>query len=238
MDVTGPRHVVVIGGVTGIGRAIAERLLDDGAAVTVLAADAVAVADCSARFEGEDILFLDCDVGDDDEVAEALAQAGAEFGPLTGLVTTPGAAFAAPLERTSAERLREALERSLTAAFVTCKAALDEMAENLAVVHLVPTAGLSPQAGSGACGAAAAGLVMLSKVMAREVAGSGVRINLVAAGGAPAHPETAESVADLQPHEADVISAVLFLLSPASTAINGHVLIADGGLAESAGFSP
>lgn len=235
---TGGGHVVVIGGVTGIGRMLAERLLDEGAAVTVLDADAVAVADCSSRFEGEDILFLDCDIGDEEEMAEVLAQASAEFGPLTGLVTSAGSALASPMERVNAERLREVLERNLMTAFVASRAALDETAESLAVVHIIPVSGLSPRAGSGACGAAAAGLVMLSRVMARELAGSGVRINLVAADPVLLQTDVkanaGEGAPEARPGEADVISAVLFMLSPASAAIDGHVLVADAGMSESA----
>lgn len=230
-------HVVVAGGASGLGLAIAERLLDEGAAVSVLDADAVAVVECTDRFAGEDILFLECDVSDEEEVAEAVAQAVAGMGAVSGLVNCAGIRRTASFERTSAELFRQLLEVNLTGSFITCQAALDEMADRLSIVNIASTAGIRAKPGQSAYGASKAGLVMMSRVMACELAGSGVRVNIVAAGPQEGEAEVDEDGLTRPRHAGrehmvsagDIASAVLFLLSDAAAAINGHVLVVDGG---------
>jgi len=232
--VTVEGHVVVAGGASRLGLVIAERLLDEGVAVSVLDADASAVKAGAERFTGEDILFLECDVSDEDEVADALSQATAEMGAVSGLVNCAGIARSSAVERTSAELFRQLLEVNLTGSFITCKAALDEMADRLSIVNLASTAGLRASAGHVAFGAAKAGVIMMSQVMAAELAGSGVRVNVVAT--APTdHDEEAGLVrgrhasTGAAASPGDVASAVLFLLSEEAGAINGHVLVVDHG---------
>ncbi|HET7411734.1 MAG TPA: SDR family oxidoreductase [Pararhizobium sp.] len=228
-------HVVVTGGVGGIGLAVAERLLDEGASVTVLDADAVGIADCVDRFAGEDILFLECDVSDEDQVADIFAQAATEMGPVTGLVNCTSLKEKASIERTSVELFRQIVEMNLTGTFITCKAALEEMGEQLAIVNLAALAGLKPEPGHAAFGAAEAGINLLSRAMAEEFAGSGVRVNAVAADTVAPEPEESRGgelhrgrAADTSVSLADIASAVLFLLSDQASGINGHILVVDG----------
>lgn len=230
-------HVVVAGGASRLGLAIAERLLDEGVAVSVLDADAAAVKAGAERFAGEDILFIECDVSDEDEVSDALAQAAAELGTVSGLVNCAGISHSGAVERTSAELFRQMIEVNLTGSFITCKAVLDEMADRLSIVNIATTAGINPCAGQAAYGAAKAGLIMMSRVMAAELSASGIRVNVVAA--ASEHPSGAvadeaegwsrRAGSDHAVSKTDIAAAVLFLLSSEASAINGHVLVVDGG---------
>lgn len=234
-------HVLIAGGASGIGLAVAERLLDTGVMVTILDADQGAVADCEDRFSGEDVVCLACDVTDEQEMADSFAQAADTQGPLTGLVNCAAIADDVPFERTSAALFRQIVDVNLTGTFIACKTALDHMAEMLSVVNLASVSGLRANAGRTAYGASKAGVVLMSQVMAAELGASGVRVNVVAPG-----PIDTPLIARLHSAEdrrvwashvpqrrygspADVAAAVCFLLSDEAAYIHGHVLAVDGG---------
>ncbi|MDF1608488.1 SDR family NAD(P)-dependent oxidoreductase [Hoeflea sp. YIM 152468] len=238
-------HIVVTGGASGIGEATVLALIDEGAAVTILDASDEAVARAEKRLAGEDVLALVCDVTDDDEVAECLSQAVGAFGPITGLVNCAGIARDIPAEKTSAEIFRQILDVNLTGSFITCRATLDQMGDSLAIVNLASASGIRANAGRVAYGASKAGVILMSQVLANEWGASGVRVNVVAPG-----PVDSPLISDLhtvddrkrwtgriplrrygRPEE--IADAILFLLSPQSSYINGQVLTVDGGFSAS-----
>lgn len=218
-------HVVIAGGACALGVALAERFLDEGASVAIFDADRERIAEYAERFEGEDIVFLECDVSDEEQVVDVLAQAVAEFGPVSGLVNCAALHHRAPLDRTGSELFRQTLEVNLTGAFITCKAALDEMADRLSIVNLSSLAATRPVAGEAAYGAAKAGVHAMSRVMAMELAGSGVRVNVVvpSLGKEEEGPDeqTGQSFAP-------IAAAVLFLLSDEASGVNGEVVTVGG----------
>lgn len=216
-------------------------LIDDGAFVTILDANRDAVAAADDRHAGEDVLVLDCDVTDEDEVADRLSQAVEAFGPITGLVNCAGIARDIPAEKTSAEAFRQIVDVNLTGTFIMCKAALDQMGDTLSIVNLASVSGLRANAGRAAYGASKAGVVLMSQVLANEWGASGVRVNVVAPG-----PIDSPMVAKLHSAEdrkvwttrtplrrygrgEEVARAIRFLLSDEASYINGHVLAVDGG---------
>ena len=235
MNAAAAGHVVVTGGASGIGEVTVLALIDQGATVTILDASAEAVARTEERLEGEDVLVLACDVTDEDEVADCLGQAVDAFGPVTGLVNCAGIARDIPAERTSAEMFRQIVDVNLTGSFILCRAALDQMGDTLSIVNLSSASGIR----------ANAGVILMSQVLANEWGASGVRVNVVAPG-----PVDTPLIASLhtvedrkrwtaqiplrrygQPNE--IADAILFLLSPQASYINGHVLTVDGGLSTS-----
>ncbi|PHR25740.1 MAG: short-chain dehydrogenase [Hoeflea sp.] len=245
MNAAAAGHVVVTGGASGIGEVTVLALIDQGATVTILDASAEAVARAEERLEGEDVLVLACDVTDEDEVADCLGQAVDALGPVTGLVNCAGIARDIPAERTSAEMFRQIVDVNLTGSFILCRAALDQMGDTLSIVNLSSASGIRANAGRVAYGASKAGVILMSQVLANEWGASGVRVNVVAPG-----PVDTPLIASLHTVEdrkrwtaqiplrrygqpSEIADAILFLLSPQASYINGHVLTVDGGFSAS-----
>ena len=239
MTVSG--HVIVTGGASGIGEATAIALLDEGVAVTVLDANRDAVSRMEDRFEGEDIAAFTCDVTDEDEVAERLAEAAGAFGPLTGLVNCAGIARDMPAEKTPVETFRQILDVNLTGSFILYQAALEQMGDGLSIVNIASVSGLRANAGRVAYGASKAGVVMMSQVLANEWGSHGVRVNVIAPGPIDSPMVKALHTAEDRKvwtsrtpmrrygNAGEVANAILFLLSEEASYINGHVLAVDGG---------
>lgn len=232
---------IVTGGASGIGLAVAERLLDDGWGVAVIDADAGALAEAEDLLNGEEAIFLTADVTDEDEIAEAFDQAVDAYGPVSALVSCAGIRREMPFEQTSAEVLRQILEINLVGAFIAAQAALARMDDALAIVHLASASGLRANSGCAAYGASKAGVKMLTEIMALELAGRGVRANCVAPGLVESSIASFDEDADrrrawlahtpqrrsVEPGE--IAAAVAYLLSPEASSITGHTLTIDGG---------
>ena len=238
-------HVVVTGGASGIGEVTVLALIDQGTTVTILDASPDAVARMEDRLSGEDALALVCDVTDEEEVADCLGQAVDAFGPVTGLVNCAGIARDIPAEKTSAELFRQILDVNLTGSFILCRAALDQMGDTLAIVNLASVSGIRANAGRVAYGASKAGVILMSQVLANEWGASGVRVNVVAPGPVDTplisklHTVddrkrwTAQIPLRRYGRSEEIADAILFLLSPQASYINGQVLSVDGGFSSS-----
>ena len=240
---------IVTGGASGIGLAIAERLLDDGWPVAVLDADRAALAAAEAAFADENAIFLAADVTDEEEVADIFDQIVDRSDWSAGWSMRRACSRALPAEDTTAELLREMLDVNLVGAFITAKAALERMGAALSIVNIGSVSGLRADRGRLAFGAATAGVKLMSEVLALEYGDRSVRVNCVAPGAIEtpvvARSHSAEDRRAWLAHvpqarygePEEVAAAVAFLLSPEASYINGHTLTVDGGFV-AAGLGP
>jgi len=192
-DLRGERALITGGG-SGVGLAVAARLLDAGARLTLVGRSperlAAAARHLAARGAGAP-LDLDgrlrlapCDVGDEGQVARAFEEAARAFGPVSVLVNNAGAVETAPLAKTSLESFEGALRVNLTGAFLCARAALPAMlaARRGRIINVASTAALKGYAYCAAYCAAKHGLLGLTRALALEVAAKGVTVNALCPG--------------------------------------------------------
>lgn len=239
------RTIAVVTGAAGdIGRAIARRLARDHDIVLLADIDPDGLAAAAAALEGEGrFATVVADVTVPGSVA-AMAARAAGLGLVRTLVNNAGAARAVSLRDTTPEIWRRDSALNLEAAFL-CFRAVEEMLARCggSVVNVASVNGLGVY-GHPAYSAAKAGLIHLTKQIAVEYGGVGIRANAVAPGTvrtrawearAAANPRVFEEAARWYPlrriaEPVDVAEAVGFLASPLAAAITGVCLPVDAGL--------
>jgi NAD(P)-dependent dehydrogenase (short-subunit alcohol dehydrogenase family) len=227
------RSVLVTGGNRGIGLAIARHLAEQG--------HRVAVTHRSDPPEG--LLGVRCDVTSSDDVDRAFTEVEAAHGPVEVLVSNAGITDDGLLLRMSEDQWGRVLDTNLTAAYRVAKRASRAMlkARFGRLVFVSSVVGLSGGAGQANYAASKAGLVGLSRSLARELGSRGITSNVVAPGyvdtdmtAGLTDARRAELLAAIPlgrtaaPHE--VAGVVGFLASDASAYVTGAVLAVDGGL--------
>ena len=192
----GGAHALVTGGGTGIGAAIATRLAEAGARVTVVGRRPELLQEVADGLSTAQAVPFD--VTDEEEIETGIATATEEFGPIDILVNNAGAAEAAPFEHTTLDTWRAMLEVNLTGVFLMSRVVLPAMVERRwgRIVSIASTAGLKGYAYVAAYCAAKHGVIGLTRSLALEVAQKGVTVNAVC----PGYTETdllADSIADI-----------------------------------------
>jgi NAD(P)-dependent dehydrogenase (short-subunit alcohol dehydrogenase family) len=230
---------VVTGGANGIGRATAERLLDEGASVAILDREPDAArAWIEERSDAARGAVFDCDLLDAASVDHAVAAALARFGRVDVLASVAGG------DRVVADGLdethwREIVDLNLQApvrVLRACRAAL--VASRGAIVLVSSVNGVAAY-GEPAYSSAKAGLSLLAKNLAVELGAQGVRINVVAPGTVrtrvwDGQQGGADALRKLYPlgrvgEPADIAAAIAFLASEDASWITGVTLPVDGG---------
>ena len=223
------RVAFVTGAARGIGRSIAETLRDQGARV--------AGGDLRPP-EIEGVLGVAVDVADESAVDRAFGQVEAELGPVELLVLNAGIFVIEPFEETTLASWQRTLDVNLTGAFLCARRALPAMRERGfgRVVAIGSSAGKTGGAKSiAAYGASKAGIMVMTKSIASEYAGTGVTANalapaLIDTDMVAVMPDMRERVPLRRlgtPQE--VADVVVFLCSGHSSFITGEVVDVNGG---------
>lgn len=240
MNLSG-KTAVVTGAARGIGREIAERLAGAGASIAMV--DVVEDTVVQAASEVKNARGYACDVSSFEQVAAVGERILADFGRVDVLVNNAGITRDKLFLRMSPDDWNQVLAVNLTGAFNFAKALAPAMLKQRGgcMINIASVVGQIGNAGQANYAASKAGLIGLTKSLAKEFAARGVRVNAVA----PGFIRTA--MTDALPEEvqnqmkqaiplgrlgepADVAGVVLFLASDLAEYVTGQVVNCDGGL--------
>ncbi|MEP5763765.1 MAG: SDR family oxidoreductase [Halieaceae bacterium] len=245
------KSALVTGGASGLGAATVERFITEGARVCVCDIQDETGADFVARL-GDAAFYQHCDVTDEAEVAASVDAAVERFGKLDIVFHSAGIVGAVgPIATTPGEEWRFSIDVLLNGTFYAMKHAARVMGPNGSgsIISMASTAGLMGGLGPHAYAAAKHAVVGLTKNVATELAGKGIRVNAIAAAGM-ATPMVAQvttgdstdiegakkALAEASPLRGrpglaeDVANAVLWLASDESGYTSGHTLTTDAGI--------
>lgn len=239
------RVAIVTGASRGIGRAIAERLAADGRHVVLVSRSIGSLEEVQASIEanGHRAEARSCDVGDSEALTGLIEEVASTHGRLDILVNNAGITRDGLILRMSDDDFDTVINVNLRAAFVACRAAVRPMMRGRfgRIVNIGSVTGLMGNAGQANYAAAKAGLVGLTKSLAKEVGSKGITVNLVA----PGFIET-EMTQDLPDAikadyskriaarrfgtSEEIAHTVAFASSEQAGYITGQTIVVDGGL--------
>jgi 3-oxoacyl-[acyl-carrier protein] reductase len=242
------RVAVVTGGAQGIGRALATAFAISGAAIVVADVDVERAGDVSDGLTaaGATAIPLAVDVADEVSTKRMAAEVEKQFGRLDVLVNN--AAVFSTLEMHDFEDIdlsewRRVIDVNLTGVFLCCRAVVPGMRKRGrgAIINLSSSTVLFGRPRYLHYVASKAGVVGLTRAMAREVGPDGITVNTIMPGSVATEverssvtPEQARAIVDGQSIQRrlvpdDIVGAATFLASDRARAISGQTLVVDGG---------
>jgi 3-oxoacyl-[acyl-carrier protein] reductase len=242
---------VVTGGRIGIGRGIAQMLLDAGVSVVITGRDAAAMTEAAEGFRttsGGQALGVGMDVTNPDDAQRMVQQTIERFGRLDFLVNSAGARAFGKVQDMSLAEWDEVMDVQLTGTFLCCQAAIDPLLETGGrIINMGSIYGYLGRELGASYAASKAAVVAFTKVLASELAPR-VNVNAIA----PGTIETERRYPDEMPKEEknadrakraapipmarvgspeDVAWSAMFLLGPGASWITGQVMHPNGGFA-------
>ena len=248
------RVALVTGAGSGIGLAVAHRFAEEGARVAILEQDVAGAHAAADRINGSEA--FPCDVSREDDVARAVHQALVRFGAIDHVVNNAGIVLVKPVQETTVEEWDRVMGVNVRSIFLLAKHALDALRRSPAptIVNVGSVSSFVGQKHTPAYVASKGAVAMLSKTLALDFAGYGIRVNCVCPGitdtpmfrghvsRTPDPDRTLRERCNRVPlgrmlAPVDIANAVLYLSSADSDGITGTTLVVDAGYLAAAEWS-
>jgi gluconate 5-dehydrogenase len=241
------RVAIVTGGSAGLGRQMAQGLAEMGANVVVCARkeERCEQAAEELRQNGAQSLALACDVRYPEQIHAVVEATISQFGKIDILINNAGTSWGAPVEDMRLEHWNKVIETNLTATFLFSQSVGRYMVPQRRgkIINIASVAGLrgaSPELQAIGYHASKGGVIAFTKDLACKWASHNIQVNAIAPGWFPTHMSAAvigqnkEALLKRIPagrfgSEDDLKGVAVFLSSDASSYVNGHVLVVDGG---------
>ena len=237
---------IVTGGSRGIGRAIALGFAEAGADVVVVSRTVADLEKVAGQIEGmgRRALVVQADIADSAEVGKMVQRTLDEFGTADILVNNAAMNIMRPLVELREDGWDKVMNVCLKGYYLCSQAAARVMMDRRSgnIINIASTGAVKAAAGLGAYGIAKAGVVMLTQLLAVELASYGIRVNCIGpslvrtAFSQPmwANPDALKAIEATIPlgriaEPEDIMSIALFLASDASSYVTGQTIYADGG---------
>lgn len=239
------RTAFVTGASRGIGKACAFALASAGARVVVAARTLDRCEEVAAeiRAQGHEAMAVAIDLSSKESIVQAVGQAAKDFGPIHILVNNAGITKDGLALRMKTEDWESVIDTNLSGSFYACQAVMQGMMKERwgRIINIASVVGRMGNAGQANYVAAKAGLMGLTKSLARELASRNITVNAVAPGfittdmTAVLSEELKKKMLENIPlnrfgASEDIAEAVKFLASDAAGYITGHVLDVNGGM--------
>lgn len=239
--------VFITGGGSGIGAGFVQAFAEQGAKIAFVSLSqdpANEVCDLAEQTTGHRPLFIPCDISDLDALKSAIQQTQSEFGAISVLINNAASDTRHDLIDYSSEEWNKAMHINLRPHFFTTQAVIEGMRKmgGGSIINLGSNSSILGLAGYASYVTAKAGIIGLTKALARELGPDGIRANSLIPGWVMTERQkelwaTPEAVAQCLEEQSlkrtisveDIAQSALFLASDVSSMITGQMLIVDGG---------